>query len=157
MHTPSFMKPDRFLDIFLSYCISPFPVFGNEHGTFLLTSPFASLICFTCAGRPSLMLESPTEFSLDRLCLTTGFTCARIVALFSHCASLSSLSPAASLIAGRSLGMLAEPALEERECDPRCRRVDNRFSLTFDVVDFADAFDELRKREKRFFSWDVFG
>ena len=53
--------------------------------------------------------------------------------------------------------MLAEPALEERECDPRCRRVDNRFSLTFDVVDFADAFDELRKREKRFFSWDVFG
>ena len=59
-------------------------------------------------------------------------------------------------MAGKSLGIFTEPKLDERECEPRCKRDDNRFSLVFDVVDFEDTFEELRKREKRFFSWGVF-
>lgn len=111
-------------------------------------------MCLPNAGL-AFKFPPPAEFSRDRLCFTTGFSFAKIVALFSHCASLSSLSPIPSLIAGKSLGTLIEPALEVRECDPRCKREDNRFSLVLEVVDFAEALEEVRKREKRFFSWEV--
>lgn len=97
---------------------------------------------------PRLIGGRPSESLPASDCLAIGFSFAKIVARFSHCASLSSRSPASSLMAGKSVGRLTELELDVRECDLRCRRCDKRFSPRLDVVESTEAFEELRKREK---------
>lgn len=83
--------------------------------------------------------------------LECGLTFARIVALSSQRASLSSPSSERSWISGRSAGTLMDPWLEAREPDRKCSRCDSLFSpVVLDLVEDVDVLEALRRRESRF-------